>query len=355
MATMKTMAMWQRADVELAASKARETAELAAQLGWLEVARREGTHVKLGFAKFYEYVRSRLGLGARAAFDRIRIARALTELQRTRDALASGRLTMCGVRELTRVMLPETETAWLEAAVGQPIHVIETLVRGRGPGDLPITPVDPEKLTIERRFELRNQTDALLRQVRLMLEQSLGTTLSDDELLHELATRQIAALQEGATSRDIQKKVVVNFCPECDSVHQLAAGRWVRIDPADLGPIDASNAIYLHEELDAHVGSVADGDDVPLPVRRAVYLRDQGCCTVPGCAGTHYLHWHHIIHREHRGPHEPWNITLWCSAHHRAYHKGRLVVDGNRAGGLTYFHSDGSRYGHLPEAAEAAH
>src|SRR5690349_12673822 len=111
--------LWRRADQELVASRGREVKEVVVQLEWIEVARTAGAHRMLGFGTFYEYLRSRLGLGKKATHDRMRIARALAELPGTKAAMAAGKLTLCGARELTRVVTPENEAEWLSRCAGQ--------------------------------------------------------------------------------------------------------------------------------------------------------------------------------------------------------------------------------------------
>ncbi len=40
---------------------------------------------------------------------------------------------------------------------------------------------------------------------------------------------------------------------------------------------------------------------IPPAVRRAVLVRDDGKCQVPGCRNHRYLDLHHIEHRQHGG------------------------------------------------------
>ena len=78
-----------------------------------------------------------LGYGPRVAVDRLRVSKALQDLPATKAAMAAGSIPYSGVRELTRVAVPATETAWLDAAVGKTVRRIEGMVAGRRPGDTP--------------------------------------------------------------------------------------------------------------------------------------------------------------------------------------------------------------------------
>lgn len=68
---------------------------------------------------------------------------------------------------------------------------------------------------------------------------------------------------------------------------------------------------------------------VPHRTRTLIEQRDRGCCMVPGCTRTIGLEVHHIIHWEHGGDTDTWNLVLICSHHHRQHHRGQLGVSGN--------------------------
>ena len=55
-----------------------------------------------------EWLSWRVGLDLRAAYERVRVARALPDLPRISQALARGELSYSKVRALTRVATPET-------------------------------------------------------------------------------------------------------------------------------------------------------------------------------------------------------------------------------------------------------
>ena len=75
--------------------------------------------------------------GPRTTQEKLRVAEGIEELPAIAQALASGMLNWSAVRELTRVAVPETESAWLDAARGKTVHQLEALVAGKSPGDEP--------------------------------------------------------------------------------------------------------------------------------------------------------------------------------------------------------------------------
>jgi Domain of unknown function (DUF222)/HNH endonuclease len=76
---------------------------------------------------------------------------------------------------------------------------------------------------------------------------------------------------------------------------------------------------------------------VPDRTRRLVLQRDKKC-RVPWCNQTRWLQVHHIIHDEHHGPTDTWNLAGICGPCHRLRHKGLLGISGNadEPDGLTF-------------------
>src|SRR6186713_2927480 len=92
----------------------------------------------------------------------------------------------------------------------------------------------------------------------------------------------------------------------------------------------------------------------PPALRRAILARDHRCCRVPGCRNAAFVDLHHLHLRSEGGPNHPQNLITLCGAHHRAAHRGQLVVDGT-ATEVRFRHGDGSSYGRVvdPQAIEA--
>jgi hypothetical protein len=67
---------------------------------------------------------------------------------------------------------------------------------------------------------------------------------------------------------------------------------------------------------------------IPQRTRLLVLLRDQAC-RVPGCNQTQHLEIHHIIHWEHNGTTDTFNLIALCPRHHRMHHRGELGITGH--------------------------
>jgi Holliday junction resolvasome RuvABC DNA-binding subunit len=85
-----------------------------------------------------------------------------------------------------------------------------------------------------------------------------------------------------------------------------------------------------------------------------VLRRDHQRCAVPGCRNARFLDVHHIKLRSEGGGNEADNLITLCGVHHRAAHRGELVVAGSVSTGVRFRHADGSDYGRAlePRVAE---
>jgi hypothetical protein len=88
--------------------------------------------------------------------------------------------------------------------------------------------------------------------------------------------------------------------------------------------------------------------------RRAVLRRDHRRCVVPACRNSLFLDLHHVEPRSEGGGNEADNLITLCGVHHRAAHRGELVVAGSVSAGVRFRHADGNDYGQVldPRAAE---
>jgi hypothetical protein len=94
---------------------------------------------------------------------------------------------------------------------------------------------------------------------------------------------------------------------------------------------------------------------IPPAVRRAVLARDRHRCRVPGCTHATFLDVHHIVPRSEGGSNDPLNLIGICSAHHRATHRGELLIESGPDASPLFRHADGSAYGNAvaPRVADA--
>jgi hypothetical protein len=359
---------WQKAHDALT-ELARRRAGLEFEEGcWLRVAVAAGVHRQLGYGSFAEYIERLFGYAARLTHDKLRVAESLERLPELTRSLRAGSLSWSAVRELTRVATPETEQVWLEAAHGRSMREVEKLVSGRRFGDLPTDARDEQAIRHVLRFEVSGEVLATFREAVTQLRRETGGSLDDDAALLLMA-RRVLATASGANdanpSDDADRssqagdvasgrasyQLSVTVCEACQRAMQTGGGESVAVSPA-MVEMARCDALVLPS---AHVGaeSAKATQTIPPAVRRAVLRRDQHRCQVPGCRHSAFVDVHHIETRASRGKYEPENLVTLCGAHHRAVHRGALLIEG-RAGsgnagpastGLRFYHADGTPYG----------
>jgi len=295
-----------------------------------------GVWRQVGCATLLAYLERELGHRPKAARDRLRVARALGSLPELEQSLATGALLYTAVRELTRVVTPLTERAWIQRARGMNMRDLEELVSNHGPGDNPDDPPDPSPKRKPLVFdEVSPQAHALVRQVEVMLANELGHRLENDELI----TMVFGAMLDGAARQGNDRpshQIAITEC-KCGRAWQHGGGRKFELDAAalDRARCDATRIGSLDAEQPERAKA-----DIPPATRRLVLHRDGGRCTYPGCRSQRFLDLHHIVHREHGGRHEPSNLTTQCGAHHHQAHAGVFTISGQAPDALVFLHRD---------------
>jgi hypothetical protein len=373
---------------------ATERAALDAEEGrWLLCAWRSGAHVHLGYGSFAQYIERLFGYKPRTTQEKLRVAESLETLPRLARALEAGALSWCAARELTRVAVPETEPAWLDIARGKTVRELETLVASKGPGDAPDTPALELPRSRVLRFEVAADTFATFREAMQRLQRQAGGGLDDDAVLLAMARHVLGGPRDdGRTSY----QVVLSVCAACGGGAQRAGGELVPIDRAvvAMAACDAQHIAELlprsaehraanenasidaptmpsgdeitatrqssdHAHVDAQGQQVSDAtstsvatdptprarQSIPPALRRAVLTRDRHRCRAPGCTHATFVDVHHVRPRCEGGQNEASNLLTLCSAHHRATHRGELLIHSGPEAAFTFRHADGAAYG----------
>ena len=315
----------------------RELRALAANRGQIDAyeafllcrAARQEIWRNVGRASFLEYLEEVLGYTPKSARERLRVACALDTVPELAEALASGEQSYSAIRELTRVATPETQTAWRDAARGKNVRQIEELVSVHAPGDQPSDPPRPDLKPHVVRFEISPATFARLRQVQQVLAEERDGQLDDDALVETLC----AAVLDGSSS-DVDQgrarhQILTTICDACLQGWQQGAGRAIAVTATDV-EIAECDAQWVGSDREPGRAK----QDIPPKTRSYVFNRDHHKCKAPGCRSARNLDVHHIVPRHLGGGHEPENLAVLCSGHHRSHHDGALLITG-RAPDLT--------------------
>ncbi len=124
---------------------------------------RRGSWFGPGLLSTAHWLSWRLGMGLKAAHERVRVARALPTLPLTNDAFHAGRLSWTQVRAVTRVASPDDDATYLECARHASGAQLEKLVRGvRRARALSDDAADPERAAWLMRTRLSSDDDGTL-------------------------------------------------------------------------------------------------------------------------------------------------------------------------------------------------
>jgi hypothetical protein len=103
-----------------------------------------------------------------------------------------------------------------------------------------------------------------------------------------------------------------------------------------------------------NVGVGRQSRAIPAALRRALWLRDDGC-RFPGCANRRFIHGHHIRHWANGGETSLQNLALLCSFHHGLVHEGGFRVRRDlESGALEWFDPRGRPIPEVPSPGLAA-
>jgi HNH endonuclease len=290
-----------------------------------------------GYATMTEYLESELGYAPRTITERIRVAEALPELE---DALAAHEVAFSAVKELTRVVSPEKQRAWLDHIKGKNLRQIEEAVQGLPYGADPGAPKSP-KLRRQRLSydDVLPETLALERQARLAANESAGSAgRLDDNAFLALVMRSFVSGSSAPTDEVPRPayQISITTCRDCKRGWQNGAGREFPIAQStiDRAVCDAEHLGALDAEAPERLTS-----SVTPRLRRQVFARDGYRCANPPCRSTRNLEIHHVEHQEHGGNHSLSNITLMCGACHALHHDGLLLVRGTAPDALEFIRS----------------
>ena len=298
----------------------------AEQAGWLRRAARVQIWRRLGFVSLLDYLERRCDYKPRTARDRVRVAFELEDLTGLTAALATGELGFSSIKELVRVVTPEHEDEWLDNARGKTCFEIQKLVSGRKKGSRPGDAPDPELETRTLRFEnILPTTIALVRQAQAKAQHERGERLSDDALIAMVFGAFLEGKPTAEGSGRARYQIAVTVCEKCNQGWQDAGGAKFAMAPGELARAECD--AQRIGSLDTNRPTRAT-QDIPPSVRRLVWRRDGGKCTVSSCRSTAHLELHHIVAREDGGTHGAENIALLCDGCHAALHRGQITITG---------------------------
>jgi 5-methylcytosine-specific restriction endonuclease McrA len=333
-----------------------------ALLFWIQQVEERRLYRELGYSSAFAYAEAELELDPHTIAEMLRTARCLKDLSRL--AQAAARIAPSKLREISRVCVPATEAFWIQMAGSRTYREIEKMVaitpRGglppvvRGSGIQPdANPHIPSEAGLQiqtgkaagkecgrrdRAAALRHLAESFLARSRKVEHESATPSAPFRIVIHEAPTHAVAWVEGPAGARFVSPEKVeeARCCGEMLDLRQGSA-----VDP--LRPTrDEKTTPRDGDEEKCVPAEPRLKQAIPPSVRRMVYERDRGRCTVPTCTNRAWNHLHHIRPRSNPGSnHTPQNLTLLCSACHAAVHEGRLFVEGNAPESLVWRNARG--------------
>jgi len=348
-----------------------ELTTLAGQLNagnyrWLmllaEFDARQG-YAGVGAASCAHWLSWRCGLSMPAAREKVRVARALSDLPEVSEAMRRGVISYCMVRAMTRVATADNEAELLRIAEAGTVSQMEKLVRTMRREQCTEELEQGNARHASRYLQAYTAEDGCVvvkgvlspEQGALFLKALRGACdalrEAEGDSREACAAPDSAEDRHGARNADALECLAESFLAHG---HAPLAARerhvvHVHVDEAVLRDAEAQGRCEVEGSAvppatlqrvccDARlVTGVEDAAGAPkalshksrvvsTPLFRALMLRDGGC-RFPGCCNTRFVDAHHIVHWIHGGPTSLANLILLCGRHHRFLHEyGYRVV-----------------------------
>jgi len=336
-----------------------------------------------GFRSCAAWLTWRIGLQPGPAREHVRVARALGALPLLAQARARGELSFSKVRELTRVVTPETEAQLLAAGRAGTAEHVARLVRGWRRMDRKAEAQEAARQHRSRALHVYQDEDGTVR-IRGRLAPEVGALLlkalaaarealyqqrrekepeADPPTMEQQQADALALVAEtalhhgldpGAPGERYQVVVHVDAAvladPEAPGQSVLEDGARVPARTSRRLACDASRVVMRHDPEGRLLEVGARTRTIPPALRRALHHRDRGC-RFPGC-GVRFGQGHHIRHWAQGGPTTLSNLALLCNRHHRAVHEEGFQVERQPDGELRFRRPDGRL---LPEVPPPSH
>ena len=290
---------WQRLHGEMKSATRRRSAWDAEHARHLREAEALQLWTHFGYISILEYLEREHGIEPRTAHDRLRVSHALADLPLLEAELEDGSFQYSHVKELTRVVTPETEEDWIAAARGKTCGEVQTMVAGHKQGDGPEDPSDPDLRLRDLSLKLPPQTLAMYREQLAALETELGHRLDEADAFRIMMER-VRDCREGLST-----PAQISICSHCNRGWQNGGGFRAELDPAQIACAMCDGE---------HLGPV-DGEPerktskLSKRKRARILARHSHRCAVPGCRSAKNIDIHHVVHQVHGGGNQDWNLV----------------------------------------------
>jgi hypothetical protein len=102
--------------------------------------------------------------------------------------------------------------------------------------------------------------------------------------------------------------------------------RWTGLEAPKRLDCDASIVVVNEDEVGNVLNISRRSWIIPVPMSRALSIRDGGRCQFPECCESRYVEGHHIVHWVHGGETKLYDLVKLCWFHHRELHRGKFFL-----------------------------
>ena len=306
-------------------------------------------YLKWGLKDAAEWLAYRCDLGRSAAYEKVRVARALRTLPVISESFSTGELSYSKVRALTRVAGDHNEKDLLDFALRTTAVRVEERCRElRFGNDASIDVASRAYANRSLRFVRNPDRGMMTVTVELpidageLLEKALDKARDDSgKGTPEFASESWSTQQADAFVNLVNGYLSGDGINESNSSDNYLV--TIHVDQTALAggngrsaiPIEAAKrlccdgqAVVLAEDKQGEVLSIGRKSRiVPTAIKRAVLAKHNHGCAFPGCSNHRFLHIHHIEHWSNGGETSVDNLMPLCTRHHPLVHEGRLRVE----------------------------
>jgi len=287
-------------------------------------------YLKWGLKDAAEWLSYRCDLGRSAAYEKVRVARALRTLPVISEFFSTGELSYSKVRALTRVVGNHNEQDLLDFALRTTAARVEERCRElRFGNDASINVASRAYANRSLRFNRNPDRGMMTVTVDLpiesgeLLERALDKARDDDVM----NTPEFATESWSTQQADAFVNLVSGYLSGCRNEESSSSDNYlvtIHVDQAAL----AGGSGRLTEDKQGEALSIGRKSRiVPTAIKRAVLAKHNNCCAFPGCSNRRFLHIHHIEHWSNGGETSVDNLMPLCTRHHPLVHEGQFRIE----------------------------
>ncbi len=301
--------------------------------------KRRKAHILSGHKDAVHYAEARLGMSKRSAQEYVNVGMRLEDLPLVDAAIVTGEISWSKLKILVRVVVPETQTEWIERAKQLNTAKLSIDVarceRGQSPKKIGDSGLPERRMRVTSDLLLANHE--LWEQAKRKLSAECSTQLSNEDMMIQ-SSRMILSTDADGT---VEGRTAVKHSPFQLIIHQDAEGTWVHTSEGDV-PLSEEQARLLAEQAEqvpaARPVKNPDGKTPAWQVRRVI-ARDNNRCQ--NCNDASHLQVHHVEFRENGGQTEEDVLASLCSDCHSMVHRGLLQMHGDAKDGFVFLDRSG--------------